>query len=398
VVSQRAINQNLKIAYAETWDLAIERQITPHSLVSIDYAGSHGVHLYDISNINPSSAGSTFLGDAHAGNRLNFGYSNMNFRSGNAYSHYNGLTAQYRTNNLWNKGVNLNANYTWSHALDNLSSTFTDGQFGTTSGTYYLGYLDGFNPKLNFGNSDYDIRHRFVLSGSWEIPWMKTSNNAIERQILGGWGLGSVVKWRSGVPFSIFDCSLASKSGTNCAEWVPPDPGVARTGSAVSAGASFAANTFNYITLPSTVVPTIGSVVNNVGDARGIPICSGLFHVGCRYSALGLPYPERNNYFGPGYWNADMSFFKNFKLTERFGLQFRAEMYNIFNHNNQYINQTNLDAHSLVDATTNCLTSKKKPTACASPFIQTEKGGPSGSAGTQFDERRNIQLGLKLTF
>jgi outer membrane receptor protein involved in Fe transport len=380
LVSQRAINQNLKVAYAETWDLAIERQITPHSVVSIDYAGSHGVHLYDISNVNPSAAGSTYLGDARASNRLNFGYSNMNFRGGNAYSHYNGMTVSYRTNNLWNKGVNLNANYTWSHSLDNLSSTFTDSQFGTGSGTYYLGYLDGFNPKLNFGNSDYDIRHRFVLSGSWEIPWMKTSNNAIARAVLGGWGLGAVTKWRSGVPFSIFDATHVG--GTNDPEWVPPGPGVARTGSAVSAGANFAPNTFNYITLPNT-----GGVVNNIGDAHGIPICSGLFHVGCRYSALGLPYPERNNYFGPGYWNADMSFFKNFKLTERFGLQFRAEMYNIFNHNNQYVNYTNLDVSSLVDINGN-----------STPFIQTEKGGPAGSAGTAFDERRNIQLGLKLTF
>jgi len=395
LVSQRAINQNLKVAYAQTWDLAIERRITPHSVVSIDYAGSHGVHLYDISNVNPSRAGSTYLGDARANNRLNFGYSNMNFRSGNAYSHYNGMTVQYKTNNLWNKGVNLNANYTWSHALDNLSSTFTDSEFGTASGAYYLGYLDGFNPKLNFGNADFDIRHRFVLSGTWEIPWMKTSNNAIMRSVLGGWGLGSVVKWRSGAPFSIFDCS--NLGGTNCPEWVPPGP-VARSGSAVDAGANFAPNTFNYITLPNTTVPTVGNVVNNTGDAQGIPICSGLFHVGCRYSALGLPYPERNNYFGPGYWNADMSFFKNFKVTERFGLQFRAEMYNIFNHHNQYINQTNLDVSSLVDSTSNCLTSMGKPTACSTPFIQTQKGGAAGFSGTSADERRNIQLGLKLSF
>jgi len=378
-VSQRAINQNLKTAYAETWDLALERQITRHSVVSIDYAGSHGVHLYDISNINPAFSGGAFLGDARAANRLNLQYTNMNFRSGNAYSHYHGATFQYKTNNLWNKGVNLNANYTWSHALDNLSSTFTDSALGTSSGAYYLGYLDGFNPKLNYGNSDYDLRHRFVLAGSWEIPWMRASSNAIMRNVLGGWGLGSVVKWRSGAPFSIFDCS--NPGGTNCAEWVAPGPG-AKTGSAVDAGINYAPNTFNYITLANT-----GGAVNNVGDAQGIPICSGLFHTGCRYSTLGLPYPERNNYFGPGYWNVDMNFFKNFKLTERFGLQFRAEMYNIFNHHNQYINQNNLDASSLVDINGN-----------PSPFIQTQKGGIAGSAGTSADERRNIQLGLKVTF
>ena len=402
-VSQRAIDQNIQTAYAETWDLAIERRIGQHSAISVDYAGSHGVHLYDISNVNPGcttvggvcvnkGAGSAYLGDARAANRLNFQYSNMNFRSGNALSHYNGVTVQFRTNNLWNKGLSLNANYTLSHALDNLSSTFTDSQLGNGSGTYYLGYLDAFNPRLNYGNADYDIRHRFVLAGSWEVPWMKSANNAIARQVLGGWGLGTIVKVRSGTPFSIFDCSPISIGGTNCAEWVAPGA-VAHTGSAVDAGAKYAPNTFNYITLPNT-----GGVVSNLGDAQGIPICSGLDHVGCRYSLKGLPYPERNNYFGPGYWNLDMNFFKNFKVTERFQLQFRAEMYNLFNHHNQYINYTNLDASSLVDSTSNCRTSKGTPTSCPSPFIQTEKGGPSGNAGTKYDERRTIQLGLRLAF
>jgi len=380
-VSQRAINQNLSTAYAETWNLTIEHQITPHAVLSVDYAGSHGVHLYDISNVNPAKAGSAFLGDGRTNNRLNLQYSNMNFRSSNALSHYNGLSVLFRAYNLWNKGLSLNTSYTWSHSLDNLSSTFTDGNYGTTSGFYYLGYLDAFNPRLNYGNSDYDIRHRFVLSGSWEVPWMKTSSNAIMRNVLGGWGVGTVAKVRSGVPFSIFDQSPASLGGTNAPMWVPPSP-IARTGSAVDSGV---ANTFNYIALPSNsslVDPTKNPAgVVNVGDARGIPICSGLHHTGCRYSASGLPYPERNQYFGPGYWNMDMNFFKNFRITERFGLQFRAEMYNIFNHTNQYINSTNLAVNGL-----------------SSPYIQTEKGGPQGFAGTSADERRNIQLGLRVTF
>ena len=82
-----------------------------------------------------------------------------------------------------------------------------------------------------------------------------------------------------------------------------------------------------------------------------------------------------------------MSFYKTFKLTERFGLQFRGEFYNIFNHHNQYITNGNLDTSSLTSNT-----------PVQSFFIQTEKGGPSGTAGTSTDERRNIQLALRLTF
>jgi hypothetical protein len=78
-----------------------------------------------------------------------------------------------------------------------------------------------------------------------------------------------------------------------------------------------------------------------------------------------------------------MIFSKSFQLTERFGLQFRGEFYNIFNHQNQFISVLNLDVSSI---------------SAASPFVQTEKGGPGGVAGTAQDERRAIQLGLRLSF
>jgi hypothetical protein len=121
-------------------------------------------------------------------------------------------------------------------------------------------------------------------------------------------------------------------------------------------------------------------------DSLGNPNCTGLFHVGCTYTPNGRPYPERNQFFGPHYWNMDLNFYKTFKITERFGLQFRGEFYNIFNHHNQYVNTQNLDVSSL-----------------STPFIQSEKGGPYGFPGIcttsgGCDERRNIQFGLKLMF
>jgi hypothetical protein len=79
-----------------------------------------------------------------------------------------------------------------------------------------------------------------------------------------------------------------------------------------------------------------------------------------------------------------MNFYKTFKLTERFGLQFRGEFYNILNHHNQYVTTENLNVKSLSTQQT--------------PFIQTEKGGIYGLAGQPSDERRNIQFGLRLTF
>jgi outer membrane receptor protein involved in Fe transport len=364
-VSQRAINQNIKTAYAETWNLSIDRRVGK-GVFSVAYAGSHGVHLYDISNVNPATSGGAFLGDARFANRLNFQYSNMNFRSDNGLSHYGALNLKYGVTNLLNKGLGITANYTWSHALDNLSSTFSDGNGATTSGAFQLGYLDAFNPRLNYGNADFDIRHRFNLAWTWEVPWMKSASNAIARNVLGGWGIGSILSIRSGSPFSIYDCT--NFNGTSCPNYVPATP-IPRTGSSVSAGQ----NLFNYIAIPDG-----GS---NVGVALGIPTCTGLDHVGCTYTTNGQSYPERNQFLGPNFWNTDMNFYKTFKLTERFGLQFRGEFYNIFNHHNLYVTTENVDVSSL-----------------STPFIQTEKGGIYGVAGQPTDERRNIQFGLRLTF
>ncbi len=399
-VSQRAINQNMKMAYAETWNVSVERQVTRNSLFSVAYAGSHGIHGYDISNINLGGEGGTFLGDGTAlgnpaynfGNRLNLQYSNMNYRSDNGYSHYNALTTAWRANNLWTKGVNLSTSYTWSHTLDNLSSTFSDTNGGQASGLYALGYLDSFNPQLNYGNADYDIRHRFRFDGSWEIPYGKTGGNAVSRAILGGWGMGANFELRSGMPFSIYDGT--NFNGQDYPLWIAPTA-VSRTGTVSGSGEG---NSFNYITLPTMSggpapwYPDCGGdeshnivgapiCVQNFGDSQGIPICTGLYHDGCTYTASGLPYPRRNQYYGPKYSQLNMNFFKNFKVTERFGLQFRAEMYNLPNHSNSYVQTTNTDVEPL-----------------AATGILAEKGGPWGYTGTTADERRNIQLGLRLTF
>src|SRR5713101_885982 len=353
-VSQRAINQNLKSAYAESWNLSVDRQVGK-GVFSVSYAGSNGIHLYDIANVNTAKYGSVLLGDARAANRLNYQYSNMNFRSDNGLSRYDAMNVKYAVNNLANRGLSLTANYTYAHSLDNLSSTFSDGYVSN----YHLGYLDAFNPRLDYGNSDFDIRHRLSLAASWEVPWMKNSSHALTRTVLGGWGLGTILSIRSGSPFTIYDCS--GFNGTSCPNYAP---GVAipRTGSATLAGT----NLYNYIALPAPSATDItnGYVVLNGGNSLGVPNCTGLDHVGCTYTTDGSAYPDRNQFFGPGFWNLDMNFYKTFKLTERFGLQFRGEFYNIFNHHNQYITNGNLDISSL-----------SSNTPVQSFFIQTEKGG-----------------------
>ncbi len=370
--SLRAVNQNLATAYSQFWSMAIDRQVMRNSVLSLEYSGSKGSGLYDIANLNVAGYGSAFLGDARVPNRINYQYSNINYRSDQGFSQYNGLNVKFSTSNLFNKGLQLVANYTWSHAIDNLSSTFSDGY----SSFYGLGYLNAFNPSLDKGSSDYDVRNRFVVSGVWDLPWMKNSSNAFARQALGGWSMSPIILAHSGYPFSIYDCSNLGATGYTCPRWIPgaPTPGAGNAGFQ-----NIGPNLFAYMNLPMTPQGTVAGA----GNVLAVPVCSGLYGVGCAYSNNGQAIPPRNDFQSPGFWNIDFVAMKNFKLTERFNLQFRGEFYNLFNHHNNYVLGSNLDIEP-----------------GTSQQIQAERGTPS--AGCVFctvpDERRNIQFALKLLF
>ncbi len=370
-VTLRVVRQNIPTAYSQFWSAALDRQVMRNSVLSFEYAGSKGSKLYDIGNINTQYFGSTYLGDTNLSNRLNYQYGNINYRGNEGWNLYNALNIKFATSNLFNKGLQLTANYTWSHAMDNQSSTFTDGY----NGNYSLGYLNYFNPQFDKGVSDYNLPQRFVVSGVWDLPWMKNASNAFARQALGGWSVSPIFVTHSGEPYNIYD-------GTNGITIYPryiPGQLVGSTGHNYGATGP---NQFNYLPLPqdaSTGLPV------GTGNALQVPtsgydFCAGPYVGNGAFSCNGAAVPHRNSYVGPGYWNMDMVFAKQFKLTERFGLQFRSEFYNIFNHSNLYIASNNLDVEG------------------GALFIPAQKGGIYGSPGQPTDERRNIQFGLKLLF
>jgi hypothetical protein len=370
--SLRAVQQNIPTAYTQFWSGAIDYQVMRNSVLSIEYTGSKGTHEYSIANLNAGGYGSEFLGDARVPNRLNYQYSNINYRGASGFNLYNGVNVKFQSNNLFNKGLYITANYTWSHAIDNLSSTFSDG----TSGLYGLGYLDPYNANLDKGNADYDIRNRFVLSGTWNIPWGSNMSENWQRQVLGGWSFSPILNIRSGLPYSIYDCTNLSL-GYTCPRYIPGQP-INQHGSIGNTNLSAAGpNLFNFLPLP---LDSTGSPVGN-GDALAVPNCAQLDHGQCVYSFSGLPQGWRNAYSGPGFWNFNFVIAKTFKLTERFNMQFRSEFYNAFNHSNYYITTGNLDIEQGTGVTA----------------IQAEKGIPYCSP-TCPTERRNIQFGLKLNF
>ncbi len=330
-VSQRAINQNLKTAYAVTYNLGVEQKVFNNALFTLSYAGSHGVHQYDISNVNLAYSGYyyDFDPDGHAYTRNNLQYGAMNYRSDGGWNHYDALITSFKANNIRHSGVNVYATYQWSHTLDNLSSTFTDGN----ASNYGTGYWDAFNPKLDYGNADYDTRHRLVATASWDIPYLKNSKNAIERYALAGWVMSGTFSAQSGNPFTIWDCD--NYNGTTCPFYVPY-AGQKIPTSGVKAGSSSyeGAGVYNYITIPGPI---------NYGDASGWALCNDQYHVDCQWTNSGLTPGHRNQFAGPKAWNLDVQILKNVKFNDKYSMQFRSQIFNIFNHQNASIIGNNLD-------------------------------------------------------
>jgi outer membrane receptor protein involved in Fe transport len=372
-VSPRNVAQDIQVAETQFWGVSIERRLGTKALAAIEYSGAHGVHLYDLTNVNEIGVGQVYLGESAAGglNRANNQFTSINNRGTRAFSHYNAVNLKFQTQEVGRTGVTLQTNYTYAHALDNLSTTFSENSTGS-NGVGNLGYTNPADVWLDYGNSDFDIRHRIALSATWAEPFLKNRKGVL-KQAAAGWSISPIFTARTGVPFSIAD-------STNCLNCLTGPYGIPRyvpsgaipgfsTGAAVDTGRS---NLFTLLTLPAA---------NSFTGLLGV-------------SDFG-PYPaamtSRNAFFGPGAWGFDLALAKNFFLTERFSLEFRAEGYNIFNHVNMYVNGFAADAGSSF------------PSGAALPngsiVVQGLKGGLGNTANNgQHDERRFGQFALRLHF
>ena len=359
--SLRHVREDIVNAYAHMWSTAFERELAPGTVASVEYSGSAGRALYSLENINRQGAGPAYLGSnattptGGSSSRLNGQYTSINTRGNNGFSNYNALIFGLESNNFRASNLQLTARYTLSSAKDNLSSTFSDANYN-----YNLGLLDPFDPDLDYGYADYDARHRFVGSMTYEVPYFGSSTNGFVRHVLGGFSLTGIFNARTGNPFTVFDCTTGIVQA--CPRFIPAGGGLSFTGpgnppTTVDASGAPVANSFDYVRLPAAthfINPLAGNGANG-------------------------PFPaemtRRNAFRGPGYWNVDAGLYKRIRLGENYSLQLRLEAFNVFNHANLFINPNNLDASS-TDA------------------ITAQRGVfPSGNV-----ERRNIQLAAKFIF
>src|SRR6266849_4794380 len=202
-VSLRNVKSNMPTAYAHLWSVVLERQVKHNFIVAAEYNGSKGVGLYTIENPNRPGAGNVFLGDpcpttpcvnpatfAGTGSLTRLRttqYSNINRRGFGGASHYNSVAVRTELTNIGNTGLSLHSSYTYAHAFDNLSSTFSESNDNAN-----LGLLDPFNPKLDKGNSDFDLRHRFVFSGTWDLPFARNMSG-FKKRVFDGFTIAPII-------------------------------------------------------------------------------------------------------------------------------------------------------------------------------------------------------------
>lgn len=321
--SLRHVREDINTAYAHFWSASVEHEVLPGTVASIQYSGSAGRNLYSLENTNRPGTGFVYLGDANPLSRLNNQYSGINTRGKAGYSNYNALIADIVTSRFRQIGLSFSARYTYAKAFDNLSSTFSE-----SSNNFNLGLLDPFNPKLDYGPADFDVRHRFTTGFNWEVPFNKIGDRffggtgtTVSRQLFGGWELAGIFTARSGSPFTVFDCSNAATSESACPRAIatgtlPTDAQDNPTPDAT------VPNRFNFLDLTGLVSP--GSFINPLtGDSDFGPYPSSMI--------------GRNRFRGPGFWDLDAGLYKRFKFTETLSLQLRAELYNVFNHANMFV-------------------------------------------------------------
>jgi hypothetical protein len=288
VPSPRQMDQNLKTAYSEQVNFDFQQQLGQSWLLDAAYIGTFAHKLTGVADINTFNGRTGF---GYSTRRINPNIGSDNMR-GNFYnSNYHAL--QMRLTRRFSRGLQLNANYTWSHALDYISDAFNS----RASDDYHP--QDNYDRQLEYGNADFDIRHRFVSDFVWELPWLKTS------KWLGGWSFNGTVMWQSGTPFTVFSNSVdANGDGHFNDRGIYTGPGA--FGNAVNHSVSPADG---YLRASDFIDTPVGSVPQDGWLAR-------------------------NAFFGPSYFNTDLSVSKAFKLNERLALKAIVSGFNIWNHPN----------------------------------------------------------------
>jgi hypothetical protein len=315
-------------------------------VVEASYIGNHALHIQrrlDWNDVVPNArlavaqavrANDPIANELINSNRRLPGVGSIFMIEPTGDSSYHAL--QVWANRRFSNRLAFQAAYTWSHSITNVPLSFDSG---TT---------DPFNYDLDRGDANLDRRHMFVANAVVVLPSLKNLN-VVAKNVLGDWQLNVIASLLDGTPLDL-------RSGTNTA-------GLA---------ASFA----NLGQRPD-LVPGVPVYLHKSGDRLRYlnPAAFALPDVG-KFGNLG-----RGSIRGPGIKNFDFSVVKNWKMRDQYRIQFRAEMFNAFNHPNFTAVNADLSFNNIAGDE-----NFGKPLNPAFGVLNSTRGA------------REIQFGLKLSF
>ncbi len=287
------------------WNFEVQQALPGKMLLNVNYSGMHGTHIpvsdQGLNGYCPASAcPNGFAGLPSAPPNAALGLVTQYLSAGD--SSYNGLTVslQKRMQN----GISFNFNYTWSHALDDVSNGgVANSPFGILDTDPSITLPQNpFNIRGNYGDADYDVRHYISASFVYTDMFRHSGFHWGPNRIFGGWTLSSNWFFRTGLPFTAIDnADLGSLLGFNYD------------------GAIFAS--------------PLGAISGNCGNAVNAP-CLSTSQFAPAGALTGFGTIGRNTLRGPNFFDVDMSLMKDVRIAEHVTFSFGAQAYNLFNHPN----------------------------------------------------------------
>jgi outer membrane receptor protein involved in Fe transport len=294
-----ALPRKIRLPTLDAWNLTVQHEITPTLSLSAGYVANKGTHVFagDGSSYDANQATIVGFGNLNTNERKpffkKFGWTQqINYFGSDASDNYNSL--QVVMEKRFGKGYQFLAHYTWSKAM------------GYDSDYYAI------DPKLNYGVANTNRKHAFVLTGVAELPIGKGRPllgglNPIINGVIGGWSLAGNMTWESGLPFS--------PSYSSCE--IDRDTGPCRPNLVGAVHITGSRNGY-FTTTDAIPLQPNGTPADTIGPWQRPA-----------FGTFGSAH--RNSLWGPGFFQADVSVAKNFSLKEGVSLQFRTDIFNLFN-------------------------------------------------------------------
>ena len=381
--SLMAVDPNLQTPRIMNFNLGIQHAFGNDLSLEVGYVGNIGTNLTGFADINANPLGGGARPYAAKFPWLKY----INYMSNDTRSKYNSLQATLTKR--MSHGVSFIAGYTYAHGLDNGSLN----RFGLIP-------QNSANPGAEYASGDFDVRHRLTITTTYNIPGIRGFG-----QILEGWQVNGIVTLQSSQPWTVNDYgNNFSGVGDSADRWDffgnPSD--FKGTAYSIPYCSGFSTVPVCKQTDSQTgATATLGNSAALAAKCTTVQSANPQSQLGggCYVSGNSVMLAPANGTFGTmgrnifrdsGFKNVDFSVFKNFKFRERYGVQFRAEMFNVFNHP-IFANPYGASSGS---------SGGQNDPSTPSGFGGTS-GTPDVNAGNPIvgsGAARDIQLGLKLTF